>query len=217
MVSTVVIACLVALAIALVGVRVAGFTPFAVLSGSMEPAYMRGDLVYVAHSDPQTIQVGDTIAFVSDSALQTITHRVAAVQADGSSFTTKGDANNSVDGAPVAAENVLGKVVFSLPKLGFVSAFLTSEAGRWVGVAVVLALVLVLFVVPELVRTNTQERAEKRSPHCHTASNTHRRNSSGAVRDTGSGSFHPTNHRENVRAQEKRGMQSCRPQQEKRP
>lgn len=214
--STVVIACLVVFAIALAGVRVAGLTPYAVLSGSMEPAYRVGDLVYVAHSDPQTIQVGDTIAFVSDSALQTITHRVAAVQADGSSFTTKGDANDSVDGAPVAAENVLGKVVFSLPKLGYVSAFLTSEAGRWVGVAVVLALVLVLFVVPELVRTNTQERAEQLSPRCHSASSTHRGNSSGAIGDTGSGSFHPTNHRENVRAK-KRGMQPCKPQKGKRP
>lgn len=214
--SAVVVACLVALAIALVGVRVVGFTPYAVLSGSMEPAYRVGDLVYVAHSDPQTIQMGDTIAFVSDSALQTITHRVAEVHADGNSFTTKGDANDSVDGAPVAAENVLGKVVFSLPKLGYVSAFLTSEAGRWVGVAVVLALVLVLFVVPELVRTNTQERAIQLSPRCHTASSTHRRNSSGAIGGTGSGSFHPTNHKKNVRAK-KRGMQPCKPQKEERP
>ena len=47
MITTVLVALVVILAILLVGVRVIGLTPYVVLSGSMEPTYHTGSLIYV--------------------------------------------------------------------------------------------------------------------------------------------------------------------------
>ncbi len=157
---------MVLLAIALAGMRAVGLTPYAILSGSMEPAYSAGDLAYVAKAAPENIQVGDIIAYTSDSALQTVTHRVVEVRPDGS-FTTKGDANESPDAAPVPPENVLGTVSFALPKLGYASVYFATDSGRLVGIACALALVLVLFVVPALVRATKKEREGAQKSRAH--------------------------------------------------
>lgn len=54
------------LAVLLVGVRVIGFRPYAVLSPSMTPKYGVGDLVYVKAVDPEKIEVGDVLTFVAN-------------------------------------------------------------------------------------------------------------------------------------------------------
>ena len=46
-VYSVIVAVVVLLAVAFVGVRVVGLQPFTVLSGSMEPTYHTGSLIYV--------------------------------------------------------------------------------------------------------------------------------------------------------------------------
>lgn len=146
------------LATALVGVRFLGYTPYAVLSPSMTPKYQVGDLVYVKACPPEDIVVGDVITYVANENLLVVTHRVAKVDKENHSFTTKGDANESEDLAPVLYENVLGTVEFSLPKLGYVSTYLTSQSGRYAGVAIALALILLL-LLPELFR---KERSNKK-------------------------------------------------------
>lgn len=59
LISTLVVIVIVFLAIALVGVRLVGLTPYTVLSGSMEPTYHVGSLIYVKDVDPSEIRVGD--------------------------------------------------------------------------------------------------------------------------------------------------------------
>lgn len=51
-ISTILVALVVLLAVALVGVRLAGIRTFTVLSGSMEPTYHVGSLIYVKKSRP---------------------------------------------------------------------------------------------------------------------------------------------------------------------
>lgn len=136
------------LAVALVGVRILGYTPYAILSPSMTPQYQVGDLVYVKSCPPEEIAVGDAITYVANEDLLLVTHRVTQNDRDKRCFITKGDANNTEDLAPVLYENVLGTVRFSLPKLGFVSTYLTSQSGRYAGAAIAFALILLL-IVPE--------------------------------------------------------------------
>ena len=62
--SDVVIVLLLILVIAFAGVRLVGLTPYAVLSGSMEPELPVGSLIYVRETDPSTIQAGDTVGNV---------------------------------------------------------------------------------------------------------------------------------------------------------
>ena len=71
---------IVLLAIALAGVRVLGLTPYAVLSGSMEPSYPVGSLIYVKKMQPADVRVGDVITFVVNDELLVATHRVVDVE-----------------------------------------------------------------------------------------------------------------------------------------
>ncbi len=137
------------LAVALVGVRVAGYTPYAILSGSMTPTYEVGSLVYVKAVPAEQIEVGDAITFVNDSALTVVTHRVVAIDEDARTFTTQGDANTMADAAPVAWENLVGRVDFSVPRLGVVANFISTTSGKFAAAAALFALLLLL-LLPEL-------------------------------------------------------------------
>lgn len=159
-VSTVLVIIVILLAIALVGVRVIGYTPYAVLSPSMTPTYAPGDLIYVKETPTDEIDVGDAITFVADSNNTVVTHRVVEVDRDGRKFYTQGDANANRDGNPVLYENVLGVVEFSIPKLGYVSSYVTSETGRYVAIAGVFALIL-LWILPELFRPEEEKVEEQ--------------------------------------------------------
>ena len=79
-VSTLLVTLLVVCSIGMMGARVMGYQIFNVISGSMEPTYSVGDLLYVKDVDPDGIKVGDVITFVLNEDLVVATHRV--VEAD---------------------------------------------------------------------------------------------------------------------------------------
>lgn len=145
------------LAAALVGVRLFGFKPFAVLSPSMTPKYAVGDLVYALPVDPEEIEAGDVLTFVANTEGTVVTHRVAEVDRENRCFYTKGDANDSRDGSPVAYENAVGVVKFSLPKMGYVSSWVSGASGKYAVTAAALALIL-LMILPELFRSAGKEK-----------------------------------------------------------
>lgn len=157
--TTVLVAVTVLLAIALAGVRLVGYTPYAVLSPSMTPAYNVGDLIYVRQTAFSEIEVGDAISFVANEQLTVVTHRVVEIDDENQCFRTKGDANDVTDAAPVLYPNVLGVVKFSLPGLGYVSSYLTSASGRYVAVAVIAALLLVL-LLPEFFKKDPKKSCD---------------------------------------------------------
>lgn len=64
------------MAVALVGVRVLGLTPYSVLSGSMEPVYSVGDLLYVKKVPTDTLEIGMPVTFVANENLVIVTHRI---------------------------------------------------------------------------------------------------------------------------------------------
>lgn len=105
--------------------RAMGAIPLTVLSGSMEPSLAPGDLVVVRPTPAADIRIGDVITFqpvAGDPTL--VTHRVTGLTlgADGvSGFTTQGDANNAPD-APILAEQVQGRVVYSVPWVGHLTS-----------------------------------------------------------------------------------------------
>ena len=101
-ISTILVALVVLLAVALVGVRLAGIRTFTVLSGSMEPTYHVGSLIYVKKVDSAAIRPGQVITFMLDENT-VATHRVVEVVPDEDDpstlrFRTKGDANDAEDG-----------------------------------------------------------------------------------------------------------------------
>ena len=79
-ISTALVALVVVAAIVLVGIRLFGFTPLYVMSGSMKPAFQVGSLIFVQKTDPADIKVGDPITYTINEAGDYSTHRVIAIE-----------------------------------------------------------------------------------------------------------------------------------------
>ena len=152
-ISTALVALVVLLALLLVGARLFGLQVFTVLSGSMEPTYHTGSLIYVKKVDPYTIQNGQVITFMLDE--DTIaTHRVVGIVPDEEDasvirFRTKGDANETEDGGLVHYKNVIGTPVFTIPYLGYVADYIQHPPGMYVAISAGAILLLLVFL-PDL-------------------------------------------------------------------
>ncbi len=98
--------------------------PALVLSGSMRPVMDAGDVAIIVKVDSGAIKEGDIIQFRLGDI--TVMHRVVEIVETGGSrsFITKGDDNERPDPNPTTAENLIGKTVFTIPKIG------------WVGIAI---------------------------------------------------------------------------------
>lgn len=105
---------------------VLGFTGVTVISGSMEPEISVGDYVIIKKPKKEDIQKGTIITFEQDGVL--VTHRVESVVSDGV-YSTKGDANNTVDSQLVKFENILGTSVLVVPKFGKLLLWLRTIPG----------------------------------------------------------------------------------------
>jgi signal peptidase I len=117
-----------------------GYGRAVVVTGSMEPVIAPGDMVIIHEQD--TYEVDDIVIYKADNY---IAHRIIAVTENG--FITKGDANN-VEDDEILREQVVGKVIRIIPKIGVVVGFLKSPFGILVTVIGVLALI----EVPEMIR-----------------------------------------------------------------
>lgn len=149
-VTTVLVALVVLLALLLVGARLFGLQVYTVLSGSMEPTYHTGSLIYVKKIDPYTIEEGQPITFMLDE--DTIaTHRVVGIVPDEEDptvirFRTKGDANEAEDGTLVHYKNVIGTPIFSIPYLGYVANYIQHPPGMYVAISAGAVLLLLVFL-----------------------------------------------------------------------
>ena len=144
--STAIVVLVVICAVFLMGSRIVGFRVFNVISGSMEPTYSIGDLIYVKEVDPNTIKVGDPITFVLNEDLVVATHRVVEIDVENQHFYTKGDANETPDASPVHFNNVIGVPQFSIPKLGYVSDFVQNPPGMYIAIGVGVVLTVLVFL-----------------------------------------------------------------------
>ena len=115
------------------GPRLVGWQSAVVLSGSMEPALNVGDIAFVEGvSDPGDVRPGDIITFRSpDDHSRRVSHRVVEVVNDvnGLSFRTRGDSNELPDQQLIPAENLVGKVRYHLPYLGYIGDWLRGPNG----------------------------------------------------------------------------------------
>ena len=92
-----------------------------VLSGSMEPTLQVGGLALARPVDPAVVQVGDIIFYEAPPDPDVmVAHRVIEVLGGESlSFQTKGDASEDPDVYMVRPKDVLGRICFHIPYLGY--------------------------------------------------------------------------------------------------
>ena len=87
----------------------------------MSPALQTGDIVIIDEIDTTTLQTGDIIQFVSQDRTLVV-HRIYDInQTDqGNIYITKGDANDNPDFDPVIPQNIRGKAIMTIPKIGWI-------------------------------------------------------------------------------------------------
>jgi signal peptidase len=111
----------VGLALLWLNMGVFGVQPTMITGPSMEPELKAGDLVIVKEAPPEAIKVGDVIRFQYNGVY--VLHRVIEINhEDGQiTFITKGDNNNTIDPDPVMADQLEGRAVLTIPKVGLLS------------------------------------------------------------------------------------------------
>lgn len=124
-----------------------GVSTYVVESGSMEPRIQVGSLVYVDRSfEAERAAPDEVIAFEIDGAnAEVCTHRIVANDIESRSVRTKGDSNKEIDATPIPYTSIIGRVVLSIPHLGFI-AYRVSEYRLVVVIAYVLILAATLLV-----------------------------------------------------------------------
>ena len=123
-----------------------GYHPVVVLSGSMEPAFPVGSIIYYKETPCDKIQAGEIITFHAGDGGSLVTHRVVENNTLMGQFVTKGDANEKADVNPVSYEEFIGKLALSIPWLGRLAQFFTSTGGK-TGAGIVILAALLLHVI----------------------------------------------------------------------
>ena len=93
--SAIVYVCIIGF-LAIAAPLVMGYHPVVVLSGSMEPTYHVGSVIYYKATPFEQINVGDPITFVGAEGGAMVTHRVIEKDESARAFGTEGDANGSM-------------------------------------------------------------------------------------------------------------------------
>jgi signal peptidase I len=107
-----------------------GFKVMTVLTGSMAPDIQPGDVIVVKPIKPENAQVKDVITY-RNSNNTLITHRIVnrVEKQNQLFFQTKGDANNVNDERLVSSNQLVGSLLFHIPKAGYVADFIKSPMG----------------------------------------------------------------------------------------
>ncbi len=143
-----------------------GYKTLVVLSGSMEPKIKMGSVAAV--KPVKEYEVGDMITFGENTKTKTpTTHRIYEIkEADGvKSYITKGDANNAPDQKPVSEKEILGKVLFSVPYIGYA----VNAAQKPIGFMLIVVVPAVIIIYEEVKKIqieiakkmNSKKRVEK--------------------------------------------------------
>ena len=137
--------------------RLFGYQLYGVLSGSMEPKYGVGSVVYVKNMDPYEVKIGDAITFYIEGNDTVATHRVIEINLVEQSFITKGDANKSVDGEPISFERLIGRVDFNIPLLGYVAMYIQTKEGIIACIGVFLFIIF-LSLLGDVLKKDSQKK-----------------------------------------------------------
>jgi signal peptidase len=133
-----------------------GIKPFVVLTWSMEPYILGGDLVVTKTVDPATLKVNDIISFKEGDTV--ITHRIVELtEIDGQpAFITKGDMNESTDAKTVGYSQVESIYMFRVAGLGKVAMFMQTP----LGILLLVGFPLTGLILYDIIRNRLQRKKE---------------------------------------------------------
>ncbi len=126
---------------------------YAVQSGSMSPAFNKGDAVFIRSVEAIELQTGDIITVKTPDDSSFFTHRITRFDEDKTVVYTKGDSNKSEDPMPADITLVAGRVYFSIPYIGMLSAAAQSKM-----FLITLAITVVLLTAIRLIVTRYKNK-----------------------------------------------------------
>ncbi|WP_417898041.1 signal peptidase I [Bacillus haimaensis] len=139
-----------------------GYQVKAVLSGSMEPAFLTGSIIAIKLDDKQTsYDVGDVITFHLDGKL--ITHRIIELNNKNGQavYKTKGDNNDGPDLWTISKQNVIGKYTgVTIPYVGYALNFAGSKLGSAL-LLIVPGLILLISAFSSIIGAKKELEASK--------------------------------------------------------
>lgn len=126
-----------------------------VLSGSMEPLIKTGSVVVIKPQD--RYEIDDVITFGKDDRENVpTTHRIIEthVVSGVTKFVTKGDANDDKDVREITEREIVGKVLFDIPYLGFI----LDIAKKPLGFAILIGIPALIIISDEVMKIYREMR-----------------------------------------------------------
>ena len=135
------------------------FSAYTIVSPSMVPTINVLDVVVTMRvNSPEDLEKGDIITFNSTDYRYSgvlVTHRIVDIEKTTSGeylYTTKGDNNNTQDSSRISFDEIYGRVLFRIPKIGYIQYYLSSVLG-WVAIIIVPAVMIIGYDIYKLIKT----------------------------------------------------------------
>ena len=139
-----------------------GIKTFCIISGSMEPTISVNDIVIIKEVEQNEIKRGDIIAFKHKG--ETITHRVIKISKYENGellYTTQGDANNTEDEDKITFDEIEGKCINVIPKIGKIVLALKSKTT----LGIILAILIIIYIFEQKTNTKKIKRSKEREKY----------------------------------------------------
>ena len=155
------------LVILFLGPKLFGINTFVVTSGSMEPMYPVGSLIYVKKVNPEEIKVEDTITFYMNNSKIIATHQVYEIDEENEQFKTQGINNKDNkgniihDAEPVGFSKLIGKPILCIKYLGYINRFITQAPGIYIVFVATLIIILINYILERKMEVKWYEKWKK--------------------------------------------------------
>lgn len=128
--------------------------------GSMEPTLNINDVIIVKKCDIRELEKSDIITFTKDE--RTISHRIIKIMEKEKDrvFVTQGDKNDICDEGYVSNDQIYGKVIFSIPKIGSAVEYIQNKQG-FIHIAVLVIIIFLLICMKDE-RKNRRKQTRKK-------------------------------------------------------
>ena len=120
-----------------------GIYMFNIISESMEPTFYKDDLALVKSCNMEELKKGDIITFKQEDRI--ISHRISEIieEKGKKQFITKGDNNEVEDIEPVDVQNIYGKGVLVIPKIGKIVNYIQNARG-FINICILIIIICIL-------------------------------------------------------------------------
>lgn len=139
-------------------ISIFGYKAYIITTNSMEPHIKEGDVIITKNEKEEDLQVGDIITFEKKG--QVITHRITNIEDNEGkkSYTTKGDNNTIEDLEKVSYDEIVGKGILTIPKLGKLINLLENQ----IVFLIIILMILILCFCKIRIEEKKEIRREKK-------------------------------------------------------